>query len=215
MVKDFACESAAEPGGTARSHRNRLRPPWGQPVRHWETNTIGGPVFGSCAFIMKDELVSYLRMIETQLAGEKCLESVLLAKGVWFEGRTDSYDYEEAAKWKKTFKPKIKECWYNAQTFCVEMYGVLENVRYYEGYVLTRPGISPAKHGWIVMPDCQVVDFTAEAVEVAMAEKGHLVNTRGALYVGLELPIELVVFSRNEADSCEALGHEYFCNAAK
>jgi hypothetical protein len=152
-------------------------------------------------------------MIEKQV-GEKCLETVLLEKGVWFEGRVDSFAYPDAKMWKARFKPKIQECWYNAQTFCVEMYGTVDGVKYFEGYVLSRPGMPSAEHGWVVMPDGRVVDFTAEVMEVAIAEKGHSVDTSGALYLGVEIPIELVVISRNEADTCEALGERFFCGGA-
>jgi hypothetical protein len=151
-------------------------------------------------------------MIEAWLQGEKSLESILLARGVWFQGRADSAEYPEAKKWKQDFKPKAQECWYNAQTFCAQAFDSgPENVRYFEGYVLTRSGIIPDEHGWVVMPDSRVVDFALEAVEVAMAEKGFPLDTRGALYLGVEIPTEIVVLSRNEADSCEPLAESLFC----
>ena len=53
--------------------------------------------------------------------------------------------------------------------------------------------LEAAEHSWIVMQDGRVVDFTLEAVEVVIAEKGHCLDSRGALYVGLEVPRAFVV----------------------
>jgi hypothetical protein len=161
---------------------------------------------------MKDEMLSHLRPIEAHLQGEKCLESILLTRGVWFQGRADSTEYPEAKQWKEDFNPKAQDCWYNAQMFCARAFDWgLENVRYFEGYVVIRSGIPPEVHGWVVMPDARVVDFSVEAIEEVMAEKGFQVDTRGALYVGVEIPIEIVVLAQNETEWWEPLAEKLFC----
>ena len=161
---------------------------------------------------MNDEMLSHLRTIEAHLQGEKCLESILLATGVWFQGRTDSVEYSEARRWKQDYKPKAQDCWYNAQMFSAQAYHWgLENVRYFEGYLLIRSGILPEAHGWVVMPDGCVVDFTAEAIEEVMEEKGFQVDTRGALYLGVEIPIEIVVLAENKTEWWEPLAEKLFC----
>lgn len=161
---------------------------------------------------MKDEMLSHLRMIKAHLEGEKSLESILLARGVWFEGRADSADYLNAKNWKRDFEPKAQDCWYNAQMFCAKAFNSgRKHVRYFEGYVVIRSGILPEVHGWVVMPDGRVVDFTTEAMEVAAVKKGVPVDTRGAVYVGVEIPIEIVVLAANQADSWEPLAEKLFC----
>jgi hypothetical protein len=161
---------------------------------------------------MKDEMLSHLRVIEAHLQGEKSLESILLARGVWFEGRADSAEYPEARKWKQDYKPKAQDCWYNAQMFCSSAFhSELENVRYFEGYVVIQPGILPEAHGWVVMPDARVVDFTAEAIEEVMVDKGFPVDTRGALYIGVEIPTEIVFLARNKSGWWEPLAEKLFC----
>jgi hypothetical protein len=140
---------------------------------------------------MKKEMKSYLRMLakyhtENGMTG---LPALLLEKGLWFEGRADSDEYAATKKWKKKRKPEAQDCFYNSQEFCAEDNGS----RYFEGFVLIQKRITPSEHAWVVMQDGRVVDFTLEALEVVAAEKGITVDTRGALYVGVEIPKAFIV----------------------
>lgn len=142
---------------------------------------------------MKKEVESFLHVMATYHAksGEAGLSNLLLEKGSWFEGRADSDEYLITKKWKKKkkSKPKAQDCFYNSQEFCAE-----NNVtQYFEGFVLVQKGMVPSEHAWVVMQDGRVVDFTLEALEVLAAENGNTVDSRGALYVGVEVPSVMII----------------------
>jgi len=52
----------------------------------------------------------------------------------------------------------VKECCYNSQTLCVDLFGNgLEDVRCFEEPILTQPRLLVQKHGWTAVPDGRVV----------------------------------------------------------
>lgn len=111
------------------------------------------------------------------------LAKVLLKQGVWFEGRADSHDYEATNAWRKARRPKIKECYYNAQMYC--MYH--DDARYFEGLVESSVG-GYIPHAWVVLPDGQVIDFTWEALDRNLRRDGIPSDTSKAVYFGVEVP---------------------------
>ena len=142
---------------------------------------------------------------ENNMAG---LPALLLEKGSWFEGRANSDEYEVAKKWKKHHSPQAQDCFCNSQEFCAEDNGA----RYFEGFVLVQKGISPAEHCWAVMQDGRVVDFTLEALEDLVAEKGDTVNTRRALYVGLEIPNEFIMDRLTSTDWYDSIAELFYAD---
>jgi hypothetical protein len=161
----------------------------------------------------KSEMESYLEMTATlereiDLVG---LPALLLEKGSWFEGRADSDEYAAAKQWKMKWKPKAQDCFYNSQEFCTKHDGA----RYFEGFVHVQEGLPPSEHAWVVMQDSRVVDFTLEAVEVAVAEKGHTVDLRGSLYVGLEVPRAAVVKRLAQTEWYQAIAEHFYAEQIK
>jgi len=162
----------------------------------------------------KNELESFLRSLakyDTESGVETCLPELLLEDGSWFEGRADSDDYAVTKKWKKKRKPKAQDCYYNSQEFCAKDNGS----RYFEGFVLILAGIIPSEHCWVVMQDGRVVDFTLEAAEVVVAEKGHTVDLRGAVYVGLEVPRAFIVENLDETGWCGPIAELFYADDMK
>ena len=77
------------------------------------------------------------------------------AKNEWFVGRADVSDYEPATIWKKKARPKAKDCFYNAQQFCLDLRD--DRYRYFEGYVLIRPDSAPVEHAWVAKEDGRAI----------------------------------------------------------
>ncbi len=125
-------------------------------------------------------MTSYLR----SLAGHKDpLARLLLKRGKWFEGRADSHDHATTDGWRKAVRPKPKECYYNAQLFCMEH----REGRYFEGYALAGDRFV-VPHAWVVIPDGQLIDFTWEAMDRKLRRDGVPSDTAQALYLGAEVP---------------------------
>jgi len=120
------------------------------------------------------------------------------------------FPYAVTKQWKKKNKPKAKDCFYNSQVFCTEQSGT----RYFEGYVLVQKGILPSEHCWVVMQDGRVVDFTLEVAEVIVAEMGHAVDLRGALYVGVEVPRAFFV-ELGKTDCYEPIAEWFYAEQIK
>ena len=139
---------------------------------------------------MKSDMEAFLQMMAKfhMENGQASLPALLLEKGSWFEGRADSDEYAASKQWKKKRKPEAQDCFYNSQEFCAEGNGT----QYFEGFVIVQSGIIPSEHAWVVMQDGRVVDFTLEALEVIVAENGNTVDSRGALYVGVEVPSAII-----------------------
>ena len=138
----------------------------------------------------RTEIAAFLRFMDDyhQTLNHCGLPALLLASGDWFQGRVSSKGYESTRQWKRRHRPKAKECFYNAQSFCLEH----DEARYFEGYALFAPGIGPAEHSWVVMPDGGVIDFTFEAADRIVRRKGHHYDAADTLYVGLEVPTEFI-----------------------
>ncbi len=158
---------------------------------------------------MKNEMKTYLRFLakyHTDFGIEPCLPELLLKQGLWFKGRVDSDEYAPTKQWKQFRRPKAQDCFFNAQDCCVQDNGS----RYFEGYVLVRKGIEPSEHCWVVMEDGQVVDFTLEAAEVIVAEKGITADLRAAVYVGLEVPREFIAETVAKTEWHGPLAEEFY-----
>jgi hypothetical protein len=133
------------------------------------------------------------------------LPSLLLESGRWFHGRCNSEGYDSAKRWKSKHQPKEKECYYNAQSFCLDD----EEASYFEGYA-TFAGLQlPEEHAWVAMPDGNVVDFTFETMERIGNQKGLSCDTRNTLYVGMEIPTAFIRDTLSTKEWIDSLADEY------
>lgn len=97
------------------------------------------------------------------------------------------------------------------RSFCTQHDGA----RYFEGFVLIQKGLSPSEHSWVVMDDSRVVDFTLEALEVVVAGTRSAVDTRGALYVGLEVPRAMIVQRLDETGWYDSIAEYFYAEQIK
>jgi hypothetical protein len=134
------------------------------------------------------------------------LPARLRASGRWFQRRACSSGYDSARQWKRKHRPTAHECYYNAQSFCLDH----ESARYFEGYVVFAGLHVPAEHAWVAMTDGKVVDFTLEAAEQIGKRNGLPCDTRDALYVGLDIPTEFIRERVLTSDTFGALADDYF-----
>ena len=112
---------------------------------------------------------------------------LLLEKGEHFLNRTPVKEVPEAKKWASREHPKKKECFMNAQKFCISHL----NTKYYEGY--WAASLVPVWHGWVVL-DGKVIDFTAEACEKYLKKQGHDFPDAETLdYFGVHIPTEFIL----------------------
>ena len=156
----------------------------------------------------KAKMTDFLRVLDQyhRMINHCGLPAMLLAGGLWFEGRTGSDSYESAKQWKKRNRPKTQECYYNAQFFCLEH----EDSRYFEGYAMCMPHFGPAEHAWVVMPDGKVVDFTFEQLERRVKREKLSLATTTSLYLGLEVSTQFIRQTMPERKFVESLAEEYF-----
>jgi hypothetical protein len=132
------------------------------------------------------------------------MAALVLSKGEWFDGKAEVDDYEITKAWKKERRPTAKQCFYNAQTFCMEH---VEH-RYFEGYALIA-GI-PMPHAWVVMDDGKVVDFTLEAMLRKAKRERAIVDERPPLYYGVEVPRKFIVQRIVESGHSEPIAERYY-----
>lgn len=139
---------------------------------------------------LRDEITAYIHTLENyyHCLGEPCLETNLLGRGVWFEGRRHSDDYEQTKVYRKKYRPKSKQCYFNSQMYCCAD----DSARYFEGFAIFQFAVVPADHAWVVMPDGCVVDFTFEALERKAKRLKLKCDTSDAVYFGLEIPRKFI-----------------------
>jgi hypothetical protein len=151
---------------------------------------------------------AFLRTMDDyqQTIAYRGLPSLLLASGRWFQGRGSSNGYAIARQWQRKHRPTANECYYNAQSFCLDH----EDARYFEGYAIFTGLQIPEEHAWVAMPDGGVIDFTLEAAERIGTRKGLSFDTRDALYVGMEIPTAFIRDAMAISEWFDSLVDEYF-----
>lgn len=131
---------------------------------------------------------------------------LMLDKGTWFIGRKLAKEYPATKAYKRSARPKIKQCFYNSQMFCVfnEV-----GAKYYEGYMCDN--IAVVHHGWVVMPDGNVVDMTLEARDAFHKREGNVLD-RGepVAYLGVEVPLEFLKSKIGETRMCQPYAQCYY-----
>ncbi len=134
---------------------------------------------------------------------------LILEKGQWFVGRAKVDDYPVCKEYRKHRRPKMKQCFYNSQLFVIDH----PEAKYYEGFMCD--GFIAVMHGWVVMPDNKVVDFTLEARD------RHLKRTKSSregiskeniAYLGLEISTEFIRKKIVELKCCTVLAHMHYLN---
>ncbi len=87
-------------------------------------------------------MAEYLRYLDAYLRqrGSPSREGLLLARGRWFEGRSDAVAVEAVARWKQEHRPRAKDCSFNAWRFCLDEPAAL----YVEGYAIASSGGLPS-----------------------------------------------------------------------
>jgi hypothetical protein len=129
---------------------------------------------------------------------------LLREKGKWFVGRKPSGDYPDCKAFATIHRPQKKQCWHNSQSF-VSNY---ESGTYYEGYMCD--GIIAVLHGWVVMGDGNVVDFTIEARDRYLKRQGMYPPTEVPVaYLGVEVPREFVMEKLAEIGHATVIAHMY------
>jgi hypothetical protein len=125
---------------------------------------------------------------------------LILKQGEWMIGRKLAKDYPVCASYQKRRRPKVKQCFYNSQIFVA-----LENAdgaKYYEGFMCD--GMIAVMHGWVVMPDGNVVDFTLEARDKLLKNES---DKDAIVYLGVEIPVDFIRKKIVELKYCTALAH--------
>jgi hypothetical protein len=156
----------------------------------------------------RTEMEDFLRVMDQyhRTINSRGLPALLLAGGHWFQGRASSDGDDCARQWRNKHRPTAQECYYNAQSFCLDH----EEARYFEGYALFTGLGLPAEHAWTAMADGNVVDFTLEAAELIGKQERLPCDTRDTLYVGLEVPTEFIRAAMLRREWFDSLAEEYF-----
>lgn len=118
---------------------------------------------------------------------------LMLEKGTWFLGRSLVKEYPVAKKYAHIARPKMKECFKNAQLFAISC----AEGRYFEGYMCD--GVIAVHHGWTVMPDNRVIDFTLEARD----HKHKNFQVEDTAYLGVEVPADYLKKKIFELEICQ------------
>jgi hypothetical protein len=113
-------------------------------------------------------------------------DRLMLESGVPFCGRVRSEDDPLLRAWRKKNRPKKKGCFENAQKFALDPDSGCSAV-YHEGYALGLH--QPFVHGWAVLEDGRVVDFTLDVLdEVLRREGAEPVPAGEVVYLGVPVP---------------------------
>lgn len=99
---------------------------------------------GLDAELLNDHALYFAYMVE--------FTAVLLKQGELFTERLPG-----DGRWKKWKKPQPKDCFYNAQTLCIE-----GGLSYFEGYYFSE--LPPVQHAFNVL-DGKVIDVTRDAID--------------------------------------------------
>ncbi len=124
----------------------------------------------------------------------------LTEEGVYFKGYEPSANNPETKAWARRERPRIKECFYNAQMFVMDHPGS----QYYEGLCFT--GVHPVDHAWVVY-DGKVFDFTLEASKNYDAETPE--------YLGLPIPEKFFCRMIGETGYADSVAPLYFAKPRK
>jgi hypothetical protein len=136
--------------------------------------------------------------------------NLILNKGEWFVGRKLAKEYEYTKAFKRSWRPKIKQCFYNSQMFVTFSEDV--GARYFEGYMCDSFFV--VHHGWVVLADGNVIDFTLEARDALYKREKTKIpeKTEPVAYLGVEVPVEFLKKKIAETKLCQPYAQCYHLN---
>jgi hypothetical protein len=140
-------------------------------------------------------LIKVMQMHDPEHAAKSIMvqyHQLMLDKGTWFTGRKIAKDYPETQLWKKRHKPKMKECFHNSQMFVLMKDDDGFEAKYYEGFMCD--GLIVVQHGFVVLGDGNVMDFTLEARDAwyKRTKTKQIERTEPIVYLGVEVPVEFL-----------------------
>src|ERR1051325_4302739 len=117
-------------------------------------------------------------------------DRLILERGMLFFGRVRSQDNPLLRVWSEKNSPRKKECFANAQMFVLDSASGHQAV-YHEGYAL---GLHvPFAHGWSVLEDGSVVDFTLDVPDDELTqEEVEAEPAEQMVYLGVPVPTDVV-----------------------
>lgn len=127
---------------------------------------------------------------------------LILDQGKSFLEVVSSDSMEVAKGWRKRRRPKMKECFYNAQMFVVG-----ETGEYYEGYCFD--GLLPFHHAWVVM-DGKVIDFTLEARDRSLKRQKIEKTSSDPAYLGVFVPKQAIIANIVKTGVAEPLAQKHY-----
>ena len=90
----------------------------------------------------------------------------------------------------KAQRPRVKECYLNAQKFVIQNDDT--ELMYCEGYWYWGGGMVPTHHAWLVTPEGEVVDMTAEDCDRLhlphRSDNGPVLSALTDDYFGVQIP---------------------------
>jgi len=119
----------------------------------------------------------------------------LAKEGVYFKRYEPSANNPETKAWARRKRPRMKECFYNAQMFVMDHPGA----EYYEGLCFTE--FLPIDHAWVVYGG-KVFDFTLEA--------GKEYDPETPEYLGLPIPLKFIATMMHETGTSGSVAPFYF-----
>jgi len=143
----------------------------------------------------KELFLSYINAMIELWKGKKLERywDYLKAHGVYFKGATHSREHirvlPRLAVLRTTLRPKVKECYYNAQLATVFGPGFIRpEVEYYEGLAISFPDLPPVAHAWNLI-EGKVLNFTWEHLPRYVPEA----KLEDFQYFGVKIPRDFVV----------------------
>lgn len=152
-----------------------------------------------------NSIKTYLQGIITVCKGSPFAEynKLILHDGDTFTQVVPSKSIDVMDSWRKSHKPKAKECFYNSQLFVA----TAAVGRYFEGYCFD--GLLPFHHAWIVYNGL-VVDFTLEARDRLLKRQKIKKTSGDPVYWGVNVPKHAIVKNIVETGISEPLAHKYY-----
>ncbi len=187
-----------------KEEADRIQAEWGERAKKYKARKFDNPNQQAIEGHLVQGLIAW-----GDGPGIGAYHKLILEKGQWFVGRAKVDEYQVCKDFRKHHRPKMKQCFHNSQLFA----SYHDEGRYFEGFMCD--GFLAVMHGWVVMPDNRVVDFTLEARD------RHLKRTKSnregisldsVAYLGLEIPTEFVREKIVELKYCTAIAHMHYLN---
>jgi hypothetical protein len=130
-------------------------------------------------------LQEFIGMSDSDVAGQCWIDyyRLIYERGKHFLTCKPPADYPEIKRWCICRRPKMKECYWNAQLLVLDFDG--KGPRYFEGFAFYQ--MMPTPHAWVVMPDGNVCDVTLDAKDAKLGT-----DSQETVYLGVPLPFKTI-----------------------